>query len=132
MLVLGCLGQLAITTPPQNVAGIKSDGSTVVLQCIIDSPDGNPAYQWTEDNVVIYFGADKEDIHEHSDRYSLETQGSDQWNNYNLEVDTSILGVASKYQCLASRGVTIERYADVLLLGMYVLETESQLCQRFI
>lgn len=115
----GCLGQISINVKPANVAGVKGVTSSLLLPCSISSSEGEPYhYQWAESGNVIFVKA-VEESHEHIDQYSLQNPGSNQWANYNLLVQTSILDVASKYHCHATRGSYVDAYADVLLLGMY-------------
>ena len=111
-----CVSQ-TFTTKPSNVAGIVGLPNTLELECAIDLGVKPTQYTWQEHGTIIFDEGDNPGLHPHRDKFTLESTASPQWQNYDMLVQTDISDVAQQYLCTATHGVTIDAYADVLLLG---------------
>ena len=112
-----CVSQ-TFTTKPSNVAGIVGLSNSLELECSIDLDVKPVQYSWQEGGTIIFDEGDNPGLHPHRDKFTLESTSSPQWENYDMLVHTNVSDVAQQYQCTATNGVTIDAYADVLLLGM--------------
>ena len=111
-----CVSQTFLTKP-SNVAGIVGLPNTLELECSIDLDEKPVQYSWREGGTIIFDEGTNIGLHPHHEKFTLESTASPQWENYDMLVQTDILDVAQQYLCTATHSVTIEAYADVLLLG---------------
>ena len=109
---------LTFTTKPSNVAGIVGLPNSLELECSIDLDEKPVQYSWQGDTIVIFHEGDNTGLHPQHNKFTLESVASPQWENYDMLVQIDILDVAGQYLCTATHSITIDAYADVLLLGM--------------
>ena len=112
-----CVSQTFITKP-SNVAGIEGQPNSFELKCAIDLDEKPVQYSWQEGGTIIFDEGDNPELHSHHEAFTLKSTASPQWENYDMLVQANILDVARQYLCTSTHAVTIDAYADVLLLGM--------------
>lgn len=115
LLVSGCI---TITKRPLNVAGIKGVTRNLVLTCAMNLTDEPPFnYLWANSINQIFIEENINDRIPNPEHYTLQNAIPDQWKDYSMVVDTSILDVADRYHCHGQKDRKVTASAHLLLLG---------------